>query len=448
MKRLSRESKWKQLRSRRRRELRRIRRSETRKFALDERTLLWGRYPDTRPEPIVDPDIITYSWPDVSTLGYYVRDEIATIKCPKVFSLIENPDETIQCFDRLVGALHDPGVRKINIDQSRVQKADICASAVLGVLVKFGKGDVDHYQHHLPTDPEAKELARAAGLSRMLGIEPPKASNVLFYDLVEGPPKGSRARGSSLKEIEATRIVDYIDNCFGKYDFRLLDDTRTYLSNLITEALGNSEDHTEIGAWWMAAYLRQGASYGDCHLTLFNLGRTIADTMTSAGVSDRIRVGCEPALNSLRKKRSFRRGYTEECFWNLTALQPGVTSKPDRAELDKDRGTGFVRIIEAFQEIGVSTKAPGRPDMVVISGKSYIRLDGRYRLMEQQVEGGRRVQRIAFNADNDLKEPPDRRAVHALKQRFPGTILSCRFYIDQDHLLQQKNHVSPISRSV
>jgi len=447
MKRLSANEKWRQLRLRERREKRRLRQRASQSSRLAERSQLWGRGFDDAPEEEEerDPAVLTYSWPDVPDRGWYIREETATIKCPKTFSLIENPDETIEAFDRMVVARRDPRVREIIIDQRGVVDTDLCASAVLGVLVQGGKGQVDRYQHLLPTDPAARELARAAGLPRILRVPFADSRGVLFYDLVAGPPNAQRAKGSSLKEIEATNIVDYIDRCFGKYDFKLLPETRRHLSILITEVLSNSEDHTDLGAWWMAAYLRQGAAFGDCHLTLFNLGRTISESLRAPNVSERVRGGCEPVRQALLSRKAFKRGYTEECFWNLAALQPGVTSKPEGATVDEDRGTGFVRIIEAFQEIGVSPRAPSAPVMAVISGSSYIRLDGTYRLQDYRNEDGNSVQRIAFNADNDLKEPPDRRFVHTIRKHFPGTILSCRFYIDRQHLLEQSRHVTALT---
>lgn len=445
MKRLSDDRKWRQLRRLRRREKRRLRQRSTHQARLLERDELWGRSAGGEVETPTEPTVITYSWPDVPQRGWYIREETATIRCPRVFSLIENPNDTIDAFDRLVSARRDPNVREIIIDQRGVVETDLCASAVLGVLVQGGHGEVDRYQHFLPLDASARELTLAAGLPRILKVPAKETSDFLFYDLVFGPPKSQRAKASSLKEIEATRIVDYLDRCFGKYNFRLLPETRRHLSVLITEVLTNSEDHTVAGAWWMAAYLRQGADFGDCHLTLFNLGRTISESFRAPDVSSRVRIGCEPVRQALMNRNAFRRGYSEECFWNLAALQPGVTSKPEGATVDEDRGTGFVRIIEAFHEIGVSPKAPSPPVMAVLSGSSYIRLDSTYRLQDFETADGELVQRIAFNAENDLKEPPDRRFVHSIRKHFPGTILSCRFYIDSQHLLEKTLHVTAVT---
>lgn len=445
MKRLSEDRKWRLLRLKRRRELRRIRDAESRPDRAWIRSDLWGRgNREEQPQP-QDESVVTYAWPEASASELNFFSEKPRISCPKVFSLIENPDGTIKVFDRLVAAMRKPGVSEIHIDQTNVETTDLCASAVLGVLVKHGRGKIGLYHHHMPTDLAAADLIRAAGLGPILGIpDPKKSSNVLFYKLVERPLKAGQATGSSAKEIEGTLIVQYLDRCFRKYDAKLLEDTRQYLSNLVTEALANSEEHAG-GGWWMAAYLRQGEEYGDCHLTLFNLGRTIAESMLDEAVSPRIRDGCASALQTLRRCGAFGRKYTEEAFWTIAALQPGVTSKPVNAIANRDRGTGSVKIMEAFHEIGISPRAPEPPVMVILSGNTIVRFDGTHRVEDVATGGGGTQPRIAFNVANDLRQPPDPKYVRALKERFPGTLISCRFYMDKDHLSSLKDHVESVT---
>jgi hypothetical protein len=43
---------------------------------------------------------------------------------------------------------------------------------------------------------------------------------------------------------------------------------------------------------------------------------------------------------------------------------------------------------------------------------------------------------IAFNSTNDLYRPADEKNVRILENEFPGTIISMKFYIDQDYIMK------------
>ena len=44
---------------------------------------------------------------------------------------------------------------------------------------------------------------------------------------------------------------------------------------------------------------------------------------------------------------------------------------------------------------------------------------------------------IAFNKENDIYQKPDRTYVRRIKERFPGTIISLRFYLDGRYIRKQ-----------
>lgn len=50
------------------------------------------------------------------------------------------------------------------------------------------------------------------------------------------------------------------------------------------------------------------------------------------------------------------------------------------------------------------------------------------------MSGGERRKIIAFNEENDLEKPPDEKFVRHLPLKFPGTLVSLRFILHQDHL--------------
>lgn len=391
-------------------------------------------------------NILTYFRREASLTSLLLQRPRTVIRCPETFSFIDAPEPAIEVFNAFSRALADPYAKHIRIEQRLVRMTDLCASTVLGVFAESARSKVDVLDGNPPDDSSAREIFDATGLPPLLGIARPANEQFLVHPLVYGPPLAARTDDGSpgdLKRIEGTRLVDYLDTCYRKYGFSLRDSARKYLSDLISEALGNSEDHTRIGQWWMNAYVRQSPTerYGDCHLVLFNLGETIAETLERTSPENKVRKGCQSTLEVLRRRGAFGRRYTEECFWTVAALQPLVTSREQKSTEDFDRGTGTVRMMEAFFELG-STAEGATPVMVLVSGSAHIRLEGdAYQLKDvQTAEGVER--RIAFNEACDLRQPPDRRYVRAMRKRFPGTLLSLRFFIDPLKLEQLTGYVT------
>jgi hypothetical protein len=119
--------------------------------------------------------------------------------------------------------------------------------------------------------------------------------------------------------------------------------------------------------------------------------------------------------------------WQEESLWTLYALQEGV-SRFRNTVGHIDRGNGTVKMIEFFSEL-----ASGRPQMALISGRTHILFDGKYRISPIEVDGEiRKV--IAFNNNNDLRERPDPDYVRTLRNHFPGTLISLRFQLKQADL--------------
>ena len=83
-------------------------------------------------------------------------------------------------------------------------------------------------------------------------------------------------------------------------------------------------------------------------------------------------------------------------------------------------------MIETFQYLSGDENAA----MCILSGRTRLTFDGTYRM--EETASGRRT--IAFNGANRLDEPPDSRYVEFLDERFPGTVLSLQFVLQEELL--------------
>jgi hypothetical protein len=203
------------------------------------------------------------------------------------------------------------------------------------------------------------------------------------------------------------------------------------LSSLITEVIGNAEEHG--GRWYTIAYFHQSDDrLGHCHIALFNFGRTICESLRELAASDELKSRID-SLIAKHNERGFLRGllnptWEEEALVTLFALQEGV-SRLSFTKKGRDRGNGTVNMIEFFNQL-----AGGSQRMCLISGRTYILFDGKFDLEKKVLENGEERRVIAFNRTNSLEIPPDRDHVRTLPLGFPGTIISIRFDLDRSNL--------------
>ena len=372
------------------------------------------------------------------TGGYIPRSsgEKYHLRCPRNFSFIDKPQDTLRAFTSFTSACVASGIKSIYVNQQHCDFIDHCAESVLTAMALEAKRSQITFSGHFPDDPQQREIVLATGMAGTLGVPLPQPSGFLSFPLFRGQGGPQEARVSSLGEVTSTKFTDYINRCLARYGFELSREARRYLSTLVAEVIGNAEDHGGQRNWWIAGYLRQRTDqeYGDCHVTVFNIGETIASSLQKLPLGVPLRRRIERLVSQQKRRQLFGRGWTEEGLWTLYAMQEGVSRYNIEAEMGH-RGQGTAQLIEFFQELGQSGVAKTSPKMCLVSGNTHILFTRKYTIKDQKVgKESRRI--IAFNKKNDLKDRPDPKYVRHLNMRFPGTLISLRFYLDEEHLLK------------
>lgn len=408
-----------QFRLHRSREKRRLRSSQTRPHRLWLRSL--NRYNQTRSAR--SDRIIEYyasqtavQRPDTPGQGGQ-----AYIRLPKVFSFIENPDATSHAIDQIITSARDPNVQTIAIDHRACTHIDHCAESVAAVMVtrsmKMGKS----IGGWLPRDQELFRIVTSVGMTAMIGgadHNPPADMNVF-------PLKHGKRYSSDLQRTPS-KLADYLNECLERYGYILSPASTEHYTKLAAEVITNAEDHTDRPDWWVAAFhvSFDDSRDGICHIAIFNLGRSMAESLQSLPE--------ETELRNLIAKRirhhRFGRYWQEDDLWTVIAIQPKVSCQHLPTDKNIARGYGTAKIIKAFDYLADGRSKSDR--MCLISGYTQILFDRRYQICNNN--NGK--SRIAFNKSNSLLDPPDRRCVRHLRRRFPGTILSLRFTLTGDHL--------------
>lgn len=360
-----------------------------------------------------------------------------TLKIPKVFCFSRNPDETINKIKILAGYLVNKTTEEIFIDHTECEQLGMCASLVMDAIITEAL-KVRHRPIHINGKLSEKseyvnDILRESGIVKHLGFKSTKKNNIKVLEWI--------VNGESDKVGE--KVSEYFESCLKTQKLMLKPEGFNLLAEMIGEVVLNCRDHGgKYATWYTAGHynLYKDESYGEFHLVIFNFGQTIYEGLKSKETSEEMKEN----LNNITKKHIgfFKGNWDEETLWTLYALQSGVSRFKTRIKRSEDtrytptRGTGTIRLINDFQKIGTYNHNE-KPIMSITSGNAHIYFDGKYRLKEETLYNDTKADIIAFNKENDLNIPPNKEYVHRIKEYFPGTIISMKFYINREKYIEE-----------
>lgn len=366
-------------------------------------------------------------------------------QCPKKFSLIEAPEDTLSFISSVAALNRNTDVKVLSLDHSKTTCHDLAAEVLLGVAVKTIKNTANRRNRkvrvrgRLPKSERKKRLIRSMGVIKQLDIEHEEfvEDKLEIFDFSGSKNSIVTTGDRDRKNQCTTRFVDHIDNCLEHSERQLTDDSKEQLVNYLGEIIGNAEDHSGESKWYVCGYLDHiedvdesddEDEYHFCEIVIYNFGKSIAETFTELNDCSFPLKQVKPYLDAHERGGWFSRDWDRDTLLTLVALQGCVSSK----NLDQfmDRGQGTVDLIEFFQNVSEECLPQSRQKakMAIISGSTHIFFDGKYRI--ESDETGKDV--IAFNDKNDLNVKPDSRYVRKLKGvSFPGTVIAARFPISE-----------------
>lgn len=370
----------------------------------------------------------------VCSMGRKQPKNISRPEVPQNFSFIENCEKTCIFLNDLVSSVQNNKTKKIYLDQSKCTNIDLCAETVTAVLLKdIGDNYKIKLQGKYPDDYELKRVVCASGITKYLKVVNYNPEDMCLFPIVKGRKVKSQANESPSKDIEADKLINYINECLNKCGWQIVKDSKAKFAKAFVEILDNAEEHSQKINWWITAYSKELASKKiECHLVLFNFGISVYQSMQKLPLENALRTRIEGLIKKHQGKHFFSKKWDDETLWTLYSLQEGSSRFYAQGEENKDRGQGLSDLIQFFQEIGESDDGE-TPVMVMVSGNVYIKFDNDYKIVKRNKNGNERRQ-IAFNHSNSLEEPPDKNKVMKLSSTFPGTLYSFKFIIDDKHL--------------
>lgn len=364
-------------------------------------------------------------------------NEKVILVVPEIFCLIRNHDETIEFLKKVNFAVSCAEIKQIEFDYSKCAFIGLDASSIMDFIVIAAKSSRKKTNRivlsgNLPKSIDAQKMLIVSGLIKTLNIY--NANNIV-------PPNFERLDPFIDEEPNLTtnKIINYYNKCLKKNKYELSERGINELNNLIGENVDNLCLHCgEGGTWLVAGHFDQDtkANRGRGTLVLASFGKTFYESLSGKDSSLSVR----NRIKSLIETR-IKNGDSEsekEAIWTLLALQYRVSRLNN--EENPDRGTGTIKMIDAFMQLGRTTKA-NDPIMAINTGKAQILFDGRYQLSKKVKNTVGTIPVIAFNDKNSLEEPADRQYVKLLKKSFPGAIITIEFYVDPTYIERSMKNI-------
>ena len=354
--------------------------------------------------------------------------KVATIDIPTDFNLIDNPDESIKTLKQINYAFENLNYKEIKFDYSKCNNLGLDASVICDLLVNNGKkirtkkNKNAKISGNMPDGYNARELFCNSGLLKHLNLfksEDPKVERLEPFNQDKDVNNATN------------RTIRYYNNCLNRYGYALNDKGINYFNKLVSEIIGNADEHSgNNGEWYVSGHFTQAGTldYGRGSLVFISIGNSIYQNLK---YNTKSLVTQKKLENHLKSHRSlFDLNWNEESSLTVLGLQYKISSATDDVHID--RGTGTIEFINSFTHLG--RKVNGDiPKMALISGNTHILFDGTYTLQDKKI-GSKTVKSIAFNKNNNIKQKPDSNYVKVLKNNFPGVIITVNFYVDRQYL--------------
>ena len=373
-----------------------------------------------------------------------------TVEIPKHFCFCTHYEECLVAIKLLASSMYDYLGYKISLDFSKCAKVDTAALFIVQVVRLEISRRIQHIQNNLKfltivpemvvIPPKSRDVVR---LLLNLGfpvneediIKADKDSTLVPIDNL-GYLRGRKTQKHYLenkKSVSTTIVVKYLNSCLKFHGYELAEQEVNSIDGLIGEVLSNAEDHSGNNLWFLTANFSKELLYselddvGEMNLTILNFGNSIYEAfMDTKDKNIEIYNQVEGYAKNIMSKPNTN-NFSEEQLFLLATMQDQIS----RLKFEREsRGTGTMKFINSFLELGdYENKAKGYvPNLSLFSGAVQLICDNKYKPFRKD-----EVYCLSLNPENDLRKAPDSSHLKGLSQKFPGTLISVKIYINKKH---------------
>ncbi len=374
-----------------------------------------------------------------------------TILIPIIFSIIDNPEQSILVFRQMLSALLIENISNITFDYKDCKEIELGTQALFDIILKdyiqfcnrckkISRNRNNVFPSFGATNIKDKDIQKflwSVGSPANLGIGEIRDSSVKKFKLrtYDNTKSVDEKIRMERKDLDTTEIADYVIESLATMGKQLTAKKRDDLCTIIGEILINAEEHSTTNHRFSIGYFNENRQNGTLNglfrLVILNFGDTIYEKFKSEDCPNKNFVSRMKSLSDKYTKKFFfiKGEFEEECLWTLYALQEGVTS------VSRDsyrRGNGSIRFIESFFNIKGNIQSDNISRMNILSGKTRILFDGSYCIKESTSSNGETHRTMTFNNSGSIEDKPDARCVMCTNYYFPGTIISAELLLNED----------------
>ena len=369
-----------------------------------------------------------------------------SIKIPRIFSLSDNYEQSIETIKLLLCALAK-NETQITIDFSECTNVDgnaLFLTQLIRLELSKEWNRLNNKLHRLQCNPICKinkSKDRSVNLDLLMfgllstveldanGLKP---INSLGY--LTGSKSQSHYDENKKGQI-GTQIVAYLNGCLQHHGFQLKSLGRNQIDGLIAEILNNAEDHSPVNKYYVTANFckekdEAGRIIGRLNLEFLNFGFSIYEGFEETKeLNNQTYEQMERQFNRINNSLLKKNCFSKEAIFTLLALQEGISRLHYE---DESRGTGTMKFINSFFGIGdyEDVDKGYKPKLTILSGHTQLICDTKYRPFQKD-------QRfyLSLNAAKSLDSPPEKTHLKELTVNFPGTMLSVTIYLNRENLI-------------
>ncbi|WP_432712708.1 hypothetical protein, partial [Pedobacter sp.] len=372
------------------------------------------------------------------------------VHIPREFTFSAGYANSIRAIKRFGTSMYEYAGYQITLDFSACKIADTSALFVLQIVKLEFLEKLSILQTRLsavniipeikiipPTEKDVIRLLMVCGFQfdhRSINVM--EGESTLNPINAMGYYKGTKSQKHYLENRKgacAKTVVNYLDDCLKHHQYQLTDDEKQDIDGIIGEILNNAEDHSGKNTWFMTANFSKelfnmgDEEIGEMNLTIMNFGNTIYEAFQNTK-DDNINMYAD-VCNYVHKIHSENGGkiFSEEELFVLATMQDQVS----RLKYEEpSRGTGTMRFINSFLKLGdYENKGKNfKPNLSIFSGNVQLTCDNVYKPFSKAD-----VFCLSLNPEEDLNKPPAFSHLKKISEKFPGTLLSVKIYINKAH---------------
>lgn len=375
------------------------------------------------------------------------------ISIPNIFSLENNYSESIYTLSSIRKTLMEFSDEEVSLDFSRCNNVDFSILFLLKVLLEEYLNALRKLKEKLiikrvlPTIRIKK--SKDDGVNKKLIanqiIDKAKITDQEFIpvsttSLITGS-KSQKLYDENKKGLAVTKIRSLINQGLSSHQYCLSDIGINHLDGLVSEILNNAEDHSLFNTWYAYGNLFESKKkddstdiVGEINLAVLNFGYSINDGFEGTKENNHeVYSDMEKLYQELISQHGNKFSFNKEQMFTLFALQDGFSRLK---YIEESRGTGTIKFIRSFLNLGdYEDKTRGFvPHLHIYSGNTLIKCDNLYKPFAID-----NVYYLSLNSENDLRKPPEKSHLCVLPNRFPGTFLVVKIYLNHKHLKQKFN---------